>query len=115
VLIAAGVFVVVRFAIIFGDCNAVVHRSILSPDGTKSLVIFRMECGATVPYSTQAIIAPARRSFSPTKYPAFFIIAGDSDILAKWLGDDAVEVINLLGTKVVRSDQDAGGVRIEYR
>jgi hypothetical protein len=43
----------------FDPCETVVHNSISSPDGSKSIVVFEKECGATVGFNTQASIAPA--------------------------------------------------------
>ena len=99
----------------FGGCKAVVRSSIISPDGNKSIVIFGKECGATVGFNTQASIAPVRGPFSPEKNPAFFAISDRPDVMAKWIGDNAVEVVIPKGVGVFRSEQSVGEVRIEYR
>ena len=101
----------------FGECKTVVHNSIPSPNGDKSLVIFGKECGATVEFNTQASIAPASDSFSPEKNPAFFAISGEHIVTARWLGDGAVEIGGLIpgGGKVYKSEQSVGGIRVVYR
>lgn len=98
----------------FGACKTVVRHSIPSPDGTKSLVIFEKECGATVGFNTQASIAPAGVSFSSEKSPAFFAVSGEQVVMAKWLGDSAVEMAVTPGGKVFRSEQSVGDVKIVY-
>jgi hypothetical protein len=79
----------------FGACKTVVRSSIPSPDGTKSIVIFGKECGATVGFNTQASIAPTDSPFSTEKSPAFFAISGEHVVIAKWLGDSTVEISSI--------------------
>jgi hypothetical protein len=99
----------------FDECKTVVRHSIPSPDGSKSIVIFGKECGATVGFNTQASLAPAGGSFSPDKNPAFFIISDRHDVIAKWLGDSAVEIALVPGgSKVFRSEQRVGDIKVIY-
>jgi hypothetical protein len=99
----------------FGECKTVVRSSISSPDGKKSIVIFGKECGATVGFNTQASIAPVRGSFSPEKNPAFFVISERPDVMVRWLGDHAVQVVVPKGVKVFRSEQSVDDIKVEYR
>jgi hypothetical protein len=115
VLIAGGALYVRYVASIVGECETVVRSSIPSPDGSKSIVIFGKECGATVPFNTQASIAPAGDPFSPEKNPAFFAISGLHVVMAKWLGDDAVEIALIPGgSKVFRSERRVGDIKVVY-
>jgi hypothetical protein len=115
-VIAGGTLSIEYFMSGFGACKTLVRTSIPSPDGSKSIVIFGKECGATVGLNTQASIAPAGGSFSPEKYPAFFVVSGTPELIATWLGDSAV-AISLVpgGGKVFRNEPSVGGVKIEYR
>jgi hypothetical protein len=113
-MIAGGVLYIWHVMSIFGECETIVHSSIPSPDGSKSLVIFGKECGATVGFNTQASIAPAGGAFSPDKDPAFFAVSGKHDVLAKWLGDGAVEIIVPGGGRVSRNEQRVGNIKIVY-
>ena len=100
----------------FGACKTVVRSSMPSPNGDKSLVIFGKECGTAVGFNTQASIAPTGGSFSPEKNPAFFIASGEQTIMARWLGDGAVEIIGLIpgGGKVYKREQSVGDIKIAY-
>jgi hypothetical protein len=100
----------------FGACKTVVRNSMPSPDGTKSIVIFGKECGATVGFNTQVSIAPSGGSFSQEKSPAFFAISGEHSIMAKWLGDSTVEISSIPeGERVLKSEQRVGEIRISYK
>jgi hypothetical protein len=114
-MIVGGAVYVDYFVNDFGECKIVVRGSIPSPDGSKSIVIFGKECGATVGFSTQASIAPARSSFSLEKNPAFFVISDRADVMVRWLGDNAVQVVVPKGVKVFRSEQSVGNVTVEYK
>ena len=115
-VIAAGALYIESFVSGFGACKTVVRGSIPSPDGSKSLVIFGKECGATVGFNTQASIAPAGSPFSPEKNPAFFAISGEHVVMARWLGDSAVEIVGLIpgGGKVFRSEPSVGDIKVVY-
>ena len=99
----------------FGECRIVRLTNVPSPDGSKSIVTYRKQCGATVPYSTHASIASARSSSSPENEPPFLSIRGAQDILAKWRGEQTVR-IGLIpgGDTIYKRDQSVGDVRIEY-
>jgi hypothetical protein len=115
-VIAGGALCIAYFTSGFGECRTVVRSSIPSPDGNKAIVIFGKECGATVPYNTQASIAPAGGSFSPEQNPAFFAISGEHVVMAKWLGDSAVETALIPGGgNVFRSDTSVGDIKIAYK
>jgi hypothetical protein len=113
-VMAGGALYVWYVTSIFGECKTVVRNSIPSPDGSKSIVIFGKECGATVGFNTQASIAPAGGSFSPDKNPAFFVVSGEHVVLARWLGDSAVEIALQEGGKVFRNEQRVGDIKVVY-
>jgi hypothetical protein len=115
VTIGGGALYIRFFMSAVGHCETVVRSSIPSPDGRKAIVIFERECGATVPFNTQASIAPAGGSFSSEKNPAFFVVSGTQDIVARWRGDRAVEIAVIPGGDIFRSEQSVGDVEVEYR
>jgi hypothetical protein len=101
---------------IFGACRYVVLTSIPSPDGKKSVVIFRKECGATVSDTSHASIASAGAPFSADKYPAFLSLVSSPEILAWWRGNGVVEIALIPGgAREIRREQNVGDIRIEYK
>jgi hypothetical protein len=96
-VIAGGALCIAYFMSGFGECKLIVRSSVPSPNGKKSLVIFGKECGAAVGFNTQASIAPAGSSFSAQKNPAFFVVSGLHVGMARWLGDDAIEIALIPG------------------
>jgi len=77
-VIAVAAFNIAYFMDGFGACKTVVRNSMPSPDGTKSIVIFGKECGATVGFNTQASISTTGSSFSPEKSDAFLLFPGST-------------------------------------
>jgi len=74
-IIVAALFVLAAGALLylddavgkFGECRIVRLTSIPSRDGSKSVITFRKECGATVPDSTHASVALTGTPFAPDK------------------------------------------------
>jgi hypothetical protein len=116
-IVVAGLFVYVWFFFeTFGACRNVELSSIPSPDGKKSVVSFRKECGATVADSSHATLVPAGQSFSAEKYAPFLSLAGTTDILASWRGNRVVEIALIPGgvAELKRASQ-VGDVYIDYK
>jgi hypothetical protein len=74
-VIGGGVLSVAYTVSSFGACSNAVLQTIPSPDGSRVIVIFRKQCNATVPYSTQVSLAPASVASPVEKVPPFFIVA----------------------------------------
>jgi hypothetical protein len=112
-VIAGGAAYVTLIASRFGECRNALLTSTLSPDGSKSVVTFRKECGATVADSTHASIVPT--GGAPEKLSPFFSVAGVQDIIATWRGDHVLMVSVIPGgSRILRGEQSAGGIRIKY-
>jgi len=115
-VIVGGVLSVTSVISLFGACSNAVLQTIPSPDGNKTVVIFRKRCNASVPYSTQASLAPAGLASPAEKIPAFFIIAGTPEIAARWLGNNAVELTAVApAEKIFRKQQAVGDIQIAYK
>ena len=115
-VIAGGALSVAYTGSLFGDCKTVVLDTVPSPDGSRSIVVFRKQCAATVPYSTQASVAPTGVAFSAERIPAFFIVAGTPDVRANWRSNNAVEIAVIPGGgKVFRNQQSVGDIEVLYR
>jgi hypothetical protein len=113
-LIAAGISYVSHLEGNFGECEVAVRKSIPSPDESKAIIIFDMECGATVGFNTQASIAPAQGLFSPSKNPPFFAISGADNVVATWLEDHTIQVVIPDGAKVFKREHSVGDVEVKY-
>jgi hypothetical protein len=87
-----------RFYVV-SACETVIRRSIPSPDGNKSIVLFGRECWATVGFNTQVSIAPTGSSFSADTYPAFFLVSGLQVVMARWLQEKAIEISIIPGAQ----------------
>jgi hypothetical protein len=115
-VIAGGALSVAYTGSLFGNCKTVVLDTTPSPDGSRSVVVFRKQCAAAVPYSTQASIAPAGAAFSAEKIPAFFIVAGTPAVSAKWRANNKIEMaVTPGGGKVFRSQQSVGDIKVAYK
>jgi hypothetical protein len=115
-VIAGGALSVVYTGGLFGACKTVVLDTIPSPDGSRSIVVFRKQCAAAVPYSTQASVAPAGAAFSAEKIPAFFVVAGTPAVSANWRANNKVEMaVTSGGGKVFRSQQSVGDIEVAYK
>lgn len=98
----------------FDACGTDQVRQIASPGGRHKVVLFRMNCGATTAYSTQAVILPGWGFFLPRINEAF-MISDEADPRIVWRGEDKVEVILPKNTVIYRRKSDVDGVAIAYR
>jgi hypothetical protein len=114
-VIVGGVLSVLSTNGSFGSCKNTVLNTIPSPDGSRSLVIFRKECAAVVPHSTQASIAPSGIASLADKIPAFFIISGIPILTADWVGNNAIEIAVGAGEKIFRKQDSVGDIKIAYK
>ena len=94
----------------------VVYNSIPSPDGKLSAVIYEMKGDATVPFNTQLSIAPVDTPFSPEKNPPFLSVNGQHDLVVRWTGERAIEVIGFpQDVTNYKKDSSIGDITVEYR
>jgi hypothetical protein len=113
-VIAGGALSIEYFMRGFGACKTMIHSSIPSPDGSKSIVIFEKGCGATVGFNTQVSIAPSQSAFSAERYPPFYVVSGQQEVQAKWRGNETVEV-NIPGAdQTFKREERVGSITIVY-
>jgi hypothetical protein len=67
-----------------------------------------LPAGATVPFNTQASIAPADGSFSPEKNPAFFVFSGDHALFQ----DEVRSLEETRALAILRSSTDSSASRV---
>jgi hypothetical protein len=100
----------------FGACRSVVLNTIPSPDKKRSVVIFRKECNATVADSYHASVIPGGKPFSAESDVPFLSLAGTSEILASWRGNNVVEIALIPGgIRELKRELHVGDVRIDYK
>ena len=99
----------------FGECRIVHLTDVPSPDGSKTVITYRKECGATVPVSTQASIASSSSAFALESTSPFFSVAGQQDIVVTWVGDRTLKIGLIPGTdKIHQREKISGGIEIKY-
>ena len=115
VLLSGVVLYVSYLGSLFGGCGIVRLKEAPSPDGSRLVVTYRKECGATVPYSTHAALVAAGLSSLTETAPPFLSVRGIQDIQATWIGQQTVRVGLIPGTNTFyKRDQSVGDIRIEY-
>lgn len=115
IVLASAYIAIDTVATVFGECRAAILDSAQSPNGKKSVIIYRAECGATVGYSTQASLTPTGTSFSFGRYPGFFIVDGTPEVSAHWTSDSEVEISVFPGSeRIFKNKENVEGIRIKY-
>lgn len=105
-------------------CGNEVISEFPSPDGTKRLVVFQRDCGATTDFSTQASVLPARTPL-PNEKGNLFISdtdhgaapagpSGGTSVTVRWESAQSVVLIYHPKVRVFKSELDAGGVQVRY-
>lgn len=103
--------------------NEVISES-PSPDGTKRLVVFQRDCGATTGFSTQASVLPAKVPLPNEKGNLFISdtdhgaapsgLGGGPSVTVTWESAQSVALTYHPKVRVFKSESDAGGVQVRY-
>lgn len=96
-------------------CDTDAKGTTPSPDGKRTVVMFAVNCGATVPFNTQLSISPIDRRFSRDDSPAFLILDGEHKLPVVWTGDRSIVIDLPKDARVFRSERRVNDVTIEYR
>lgn len=103
-----------NFATAVGCADSLVS-SLDAPDGRHVAFVFRRECGATAPDSTQVNVQPADTQLSGEKYKAAVVVDGTIPLKLKWESASQLVVIGITSQRVYRQERVADdGIRIEY-
>jgi len=95
------------------DCANEVGQELMSPDGTKKIVIFLRNCGATTGYNTQASILEVNESLPNDAGSAFIIDSGS--VTVSWTSEDEILVIIEGNARVFKKELSDRDVTIEYQ
>ena len=98
--------------------NRVIER-IVSPDNTKTLYIFQLDCGATTDFVTHVVVLGDSSSFGNGTVGN--VLVADSNrgkvnltVRAKWITPSTVEIAYPSGSRVYNRAADADGVHVSY-
>lgn len=119
-LLLAAVLVVVwvvkradGFAAAMGCTDSVLSKAD-SPDGRYSAFLFRRECGATAPDSTQANVQPIGTVHDSEEYKAFLVVGDKPSLNLRWDSANQLAVSGITSERVYRQENIAGSIHIRY-
>lgn len=84
-----------------------------SPDGTRKVVVFLRNCGATTKYSTQASILFSNDSL-PNEAGNILIIDGGHLPTVKWTEDRILSIKGIGAEEILKQLNYFSGVKIVY-
>lgn len=99
----------------FTDCAVFPYHEEVSADGQRAIMLLYKSCGATAPFTTQAVLQSPDQPFRPRDYVPFLVTHGLHELQIRWLGDARIEIQLPRGEKVYRHDEKVRGVTIVYR
>lgn len=117
-VLAAVVWLVNEQAWEFGSamgCTDSVLSKVDSPDGKLSAIVFRRQCGATAPDSTQANIQPAGSHQDARKYQPFVVVDGAPTLGVTWDSPVRLTVSGITSERVYRQESLVDNIQINYR
>ncbi len=114
-------------AVLLSSCNLCGNQTVaeyLSPDGTRKVVVYERDCGATTDFSTQASLV-ATGTGTPSGIGDLFVAhsnhaaapdgpGGGPELRVRWIDATHVELSYHAYARVSRSEASRGGVRISY-
>lgn len=96
-------------------CDVAGHRIVPAPNAQTALVTFEVTCDATTPFSTQVSLVPRDASFSREKFPPFFSIRGQHNLVVGWTKEGEIEIVVPTGEQVYRQEPKVSGIAITYK
>ena len=95
------------------ECVNEVSEVLESPDGTKKVVVFSRNCGATTGFNTQASIVETKQELPDASGNAFVVDKGA--VKLSWKKDGGILVVFDRGVRMFKQESAVSGVAIEYR
>lgn len=102
-----------EFATAMG-CTDHMLSTVNSPDGRYTAFVFRRECGATAPDSTQANVQPIGASLKSEKYKAFVVVGGAPGLNLRWDNANQLVVSGIAAEHIYRQESIVDGIRVRY-
>jgi hypothetical protein len=91
-----------------------IKQEIASPDGTRKIVIFVRDGGATTAFSTQISILP-RNSSLPDWWGNAFMSEFSDPVTARWIDSKKVEISYKNGGRITRTEPLVDEVSVSYK
>lgn len=95
-------------------CDRFLYHEEVSPNGKFGVFLLYNNCGATTPFTTQAVLLPAGRGFPRSGYEPFLVVKDLHDLQVHWHTDTAVEIALPKDETVYRRDAKVNGLTIIY-
>ena len=103
-----------EFATAMGCTDSLVSR-LDAPDGRHVAFVFRRECGATAPDSTQVNVQPAGTTLNGKDYKAAVVVDGAVPLNLRWDSANQLVVIGITSQRLYRQERVASdGIKIGY-
>ncbi|WP_152664505.1 hypothetical protein [Devosia geojensis] len=96
------------------QCAPEVHESVTSPDGTATLAVFSLDCGAADGSNTQAAVHSAAEPFSQENAQVFFVAEGTHDLSPRWREDGSIVIDAPAGAAITRQLDRVGSSAVVY-
>lgn len=112
-LFASGYFWVFIFSLLLSPCGVESVDSILSPDASKKVEVFIVDCGATTDWSTQVSILNSNEVVGQNTRGNVMRLGGKQQVIPTWAGLDSVEIL-YDDSKIFKQVEEVDGVSISY-
>ncbi|GLQ52870.1 hypothetical protein [Devosia nitrariae] len=97
------------------ECRPDVRENLTSPDGAVTLVVFGLDCGATIGSNTQAAVHMSDELFSQETAQVFFAADGAHDLAPRWTAAGEIEITEPAGATVHRRLETIDEIPVTYR
>lgn len=95
------------------DCANERSTEVVSPDGTKKVVLFSRNCGATTGFNTQGTVLERTEALPDSAGSAFIIDQGTAKVT--WTDNTKILVNLESNARVLKKELSDHGVTIEYQ
>lgn len=102
-----------EFATAMGCTDSLLH-TVNSPDGQYTAFVFRRECGATAPDSTQANVQPIGTTLNSEKHKAFVVVDGAPGLNLRWDNANQLVVSGITTERIYRQEPVADSIQVRY-
>lgn len=118
IVVAVAVWLVTRHVDEFANamgCTDTLTGKFDSPDKRNAALVFRRQCGATAPDSTQVSVQPVGTSLNTEKYKAVIVVDGAPALRISWDSPADLVVAGITSQHIYHQQSVAeGGINIRY-